>query len=502
MSLTLRVVPQELMPTYNQVVIVATSSRQSLSNYQLVTDIWCRGVNVTRMKSPVNPEGYIIVDLHKHLENRISYDFNPGLTAWSVATNSFATYSVDFYDEFREEWEFYDNVYQLVGATAYIGFIGATNGPEPNFDVGDYIYVSQDPGFLVPEYNGAHTITAISLTTSNRWIIRTDNRFVQNTPPNPGVITYANYDLTTLPVGTIETFMSATGTTLTQSTTASSFPTKYVFNGVLDFIDFPNWNFDDWDTNTLKWGKFFTNAPDYYELDIDSYMFLNVYQNITNEVGRLRIKTNVGTYSITNSNTNITTNAQNRFLQISCNPKDLYTLGYINSSTTQIEIWCENTSNQKTVYSKYFKISNRCSRYDKMQILFMDKMGSFLPYTFNKVNRENRTIARTNYQQNIGSYASSTQNWRYNSYDRGTKSLDTIVVEQYTLNSDWVNQNTSDYLMELFESPEAYLVRPDGTILAISINVAAVERKQVINEQLINYVLTFELSNKNMQQRG
>jgi hypothetical protein len=230
-------------------------------------------------------------------------------------------------------------------------------------------------------------------------------------------------------------------------------------------------------------------------------MFLNVYQNASNEIGRFRIKTNVGTFSVTNSFTTIT-NAQRRFLQINGSVKDLVSAGIVNGSTTTMEVWVENTSNVKTIASKTFTIVNKCSIYDKMQIIFMDKMGSFIPYTFDKVNRETRNISRTDYQQNYGSYAPSTQQWSYNSWDRGRKSLDTVVTELYTLNSDWVNQTTSDYLMELFESPEAYLVKPDGVIVAININVSSIERKQVINEQLINYVLTFELSNKNMQQRG
>ena len=495
MSLTIRRAPQELMPTYNQVIIVATSSEQSRLNYQLVTDVYCRGERVTRMKTPVNPEGYVIVDLHKHLENRVSYDFTPGLTGWNVATQSFATYSVTFYDEYREEWSFSDNIYQLVGATGYVGFIGPTGGPRPAFSVGDYIYVSQDAGYTHPEYNGAHYVTAVT-QSGTRWIVRTDNLWVSSSPVNPGVITYANYQLTTTPVGTLTIFTSPT-----MSSTASVFPEKYVFNGVLDFVDFPNWNYDDWDANTSTNGKFFTNVPDNYELDVDSYMFLNVYQNANSEIGRLRIKTNVGTFSVTNSFTTIT-NAQRRFLQINGSVKDLVDAGIVNGSTTTMEIWVENTSNVKTVASKTFTIVNKCSIYDKMQIIFMDKMGSFIPYTFDKVNRETRNINRVDYQQNYGSYAPSTQQWSYNSWDRGRKSLDTVVTELYTLNSDWVNQTTSNYLMELFESPEAYLIKPDGVIVAININVSSVERKQVINEQLINYVLTFELSNKNMQQRG
>lgn len=594
MSLTLWQVPQELQPTYNQVIVVATSSLQSNLNYQLVSDIYCRGQKVTRMKTPVNPEGYVVLDIHKHLENQISFDFNPGIPGFNIATNSFASYSIVFYDEFRAEWEFTDNQYNLIGATAYIGFAGQD---EPYFEVGDSIYVSQDVPYTNPSYNGVHTI--ISITQSGlTWSIVTDALYGVDTPPEGGVIQYADYQLTTLPVDSLTlrdevdccvdltiasssvtysiTGVSQTGivssrpkydflvggvshtlqyevigtlstdywviknnvsgkvsaatessafcpplgeyfvlgypvtpvwnsTSLDEGTnciaTASSFPEKYVFNGVLTYLDCINWDYDDWDANTTTNGKFFTNVPDNFELDIESYMFLNVYQNSNNEIKYLKIKSNLGTYSVTNSFTTITAD-QRRFLQVNGSVKDLFDLGWIDNTTKEIEIWCENTTGDKTIESKIFKIVNKCSIYDKMQIIFMDKMGSFIPYTFNKVNRENRNISRTEYQQHYGTYAPAAQNWTYKTWDRGKKSLDTIVVEQYTLNSDWVNQSTSDYLMELFESPEVYLVKPDGVIIAINLTVQSIERKQVINEQLINYQLTFELSNKNMQQRG
>jgi len=497
MSLTLRSVPQELMPTYNPVIIVATSSLQNRLNYQLVTDVYCRGEMVTRMKTPVNPEGYIIVDLHKHLENRVSFDFMPGATGWNIATQSFASYSVTFYDEFREEWDFSDNIYQLVGATAYVGFIGPTGGVRPYFNTGDYIYVSQNVGYAHPEYNGAHYVTAVTQSGS-RWIVRTDNYWVSSSPVNPGYITFADYQLTTTASGTLTIY-----STPTQSSTASVFPTKYIFNGVVDYLGFINWNYDDWDANTTTNGKFFTNAPSGYEIDINSHLFLNTYQNAINEIKYLKIKTNLGTYSVTNpylfSSTSLT---QRRFMQVNGSPKDLYNLGWINNSTKTIEVWCEDNTGAKTVASKIFTITDKCSKYDKMEIIFMDKMGSFIPYTFNLVNRETRNISRTDYQQFYGSYAPATQNWKYNTWDRGRKSLDTVVTQQFTLNSDWVNQSTSDYLMELFESPEAYWTKPDGTILAVNITVQSIERKQVINDQLINYVLTFELSQKSSSQRG
>lgn len=492
MSITLRKVPQELQPTYNQVIIVATSSLQSELNYQLVTDVYCRGINVTRMKTPTNPEGYIIVDLHKHLENRISTDFLITATGFSIATQSFASYSVTFKNEFRQEWDFVDNAFNTIGGTSYAGFVSRET---PYFAVGDEIYISQDAGYAHASYNGVHTI--LSITQSGlTWSIVTDALWAGSSPVNPGVMVYADFRLTSLPVTSMTIFSSTT-----QSATFSSFPEKYIFNGVRSFVDFPNWNYDDWDANTSTLGKFFTGAPDNYMIATSSYMLLNTYQNAANEIVTFKVATNLGTFSITNPFTTIT-NDQQRFLQINASPMLFWQWGWINSSTTSITMWCENNLGSKTIADKIFKIGLGCSPYGAMQIIFLDKMGSFIPHTFNRVNREIRNIQRMDYQQFYGSYAPSTQNWTYNSWDRGRKNIDTAVTELYTLTSDWVDQSTSDYLMELFESPETYLVRPDGVIVAISLTVQNTERKQVINEQIINYTLTFELSNKNVNQRG
>lgn len=491
MSLTFKVQPVDLVPVYNPVVIVATSSLQTKLNYQLVSNIYCRGSLVTKMKTPVNPEGFLVVDLHKHIENRISFDFNPGLTGFNIATQSFATYSVTFADEFRENWTFTDNSFSPIGATGYVGFVGASGGPKPNFNVGEDIFITQDIPYTNPSYNGVHKILSIT-QSAGIWKIITDATFKLSTPAEGGFITYPNFQLTTI-------------------SSTYSIGKKGAFNGVLSFLDFREWDYEDW-TGCCD-AKFLTNVPSTgtYELDRTALMFLNVYQGASNSVGRLRVRTNLGTFSISNPHTNISTNDQRRLLQVNASPFQFYDSGWIDNSTDLMELWWENTSNVKQSITYKFKIVDSCSRYEKIQLVFMDKMGSFIPFNFNLVSRQNKSINKTDYQQFYGRYAPASQNWTYNTWDRGRKSLDTVVTDIWTLNSDWVNQDTSNYLMELFESPEVYLVtiNPETEELgrtygveAINVTVQNIEKKQIINDQIINYVLTFEKSNKNSSQRG
>lgn len=493
MSLTFKVQPQELMPVYNPLIIVATSSQQTQLNYQLVSNIYCRGSLVTQMKTPVNPEGYLVVDLHKHLENRISFDFYPEQTGIYTATQSMATYSVTFSDEFRQEWAFIDNYYWPITGDDITGFIGPVSGPRPYYNVNDEIYVSQTSPYTYASYNGVHKVVAVT-QSGTQWIVVTDALWQGSSAVSPGTITYANFGLTTL-----ATTYSVTG--------------KYAFNGVENFEDFINWDFEDYRAQSGAKGKFLTNMPNKWELDVKGDLYLNMYQNTTNAIKDLKIRTNLGTYSISSPYFNLS-NPQNRLLQCNVSPWYLEQEGWIDSSSfvngeANVDVWVVNNLASQTIATQSFVITNKCSKYEKMELIFLDKLGSFVSYTFNLVNRNNLDIKRTDYQQHYGSYAPASQDWTYKSYDRGRKTLDIVVTETFTLNSDWLSQSNGDYLFELLQSPEVYLRKnfknvksgKTGEIVAINITVNPPERKQVVNEQLINYTLTFELSNKNSTQR-
>jgi hypothetical protein len=179
-----------------------------------------------------------------------------------------------------------------------------------------------------------------------------------------------------------------------------------------------------------------------------------------------------------------------------------YSFPILDTNTYTYSVWTVDSDGVKDLEEQVFEIKDFCSMYEKIQLIFMDKLGSFIPYTFNKVNRNSKSISRTDYQQVYGQYAPASQNWGYNTWDRGKKNLDTVVTEMYSVNSDWVNQTTSNFLMELFESPQVYWINEDGLTQAINITDTATERKQTINDQIINYTLTFMLANKSQSQRG
>lgn len=497
MSITIKTQPPQLTPVYNPMIIAATSSRQSEEAFSFVADIKARGVSVTKMKVPVNPQGYGVFDIQRHIENSISYDFNPNQNYFSIATQSMATYSVALSEEFRYYFNFFDNTFLPAGRVGFIGFAG---GEQPPFDVGNSIVIEQTLASPTnPSYNGLTTIIGITYsnayTVDFRWIIETSKAYDLPSPPEGGKISLANFQLTTI-------------------ATTASIVEQDAFNGVLSFLHEQTWDYTDYNaTSVSPYGKFLTNAPDGFELDINDRMWLNLYQRTNSSTNGAFIETNNGVYRITNSFNSPATIDQQRLLRVAVGPYQLTnatasltvisgTLPVITSSTKEFSVYTKNSAGFQTIATKTFKVKDKCSKYEKIQLVFLDKLGSFIPFTFELVNKHNLSITRAEYQQHYGQYAPASQDWRYNTWDRGKKSLDTQVVESYTINSNWVNQDTSNYLMELFTSPEVYWIKEDGTTIAISITSNQTERKQTINDQTINYQLTFEVSNKNNQQRG
>lgn len=486
MAIYIATQPQSLSPCYNPMIIAVTSSNQLLDSFQFVADIYVRGNQVTRMRIPVNPEGYGVFDIHRHVQNHISYDFNPEWNGWNIATNSFATYSVEFSEEFRFQWNFYDNAF-------YGGNLSFIGPPTPLFNVGDQIFIQQEENATEPAYGGIATITAITVSGTYSQVV-TNKPFITSTPTEGGTMSLANFGLNLL------------------STTAST-GTLYSWNGVNSFLDDINYDYTDYVPNTgAPYAEWLTNMPNYYEVGTGSRALFLAYKEADNEQKDLMIQTNLGTYRITSSlSAGVAANPQKRMTMVGVGPYELltytssiigWTQSIINADTKTYSVWTRNQILEQDTEAKIFKIKDFCSKYEKIQLMFLDKKGSFLSYIFNKVSRHNKSMQRTDYQQHYGQYAPASQSWKYNTWDRGKKSLDNQITETYTITSDWVNQITSDYLQELFESPEVYWVREDGTTVAINITINPIERKLVINDQIINYTLTFELSNKNNVQRG
>ena len=635
MAISIKKQPQELTPVYNQMLIAATSSSDSEPNFQFVTDLVVRGETSSRIKIPVNPEGYGVFDIHRHIQNEITFDFNPESLYFNTATNSFATYSAFLSEEYRNEWRFIDNLF-ITGS--FVGFVGYGL---PFFGVGEEISILQDGGATYLSYNGDTIVTGITATASygtfsgDLYIVETNKTYLGSSAVNPGSIFLSNRRLYITPI-------------------QASF-SKWAFNGVESFVDFINYDYETYNA-TWSGSEFLTNVPDNWKVDRESNMWLNLWSDDINKVHKAIITTETNEIEIINDKTSqnlqlgVGTNqlqfeaftigstaslrtlsrtapivrtgdmisATNSYYTVrvigemidnatklsefngatlTLNDEDgpdgsvdtAFKVDFVDPNTApsngvrtlslrtpitagntyRVSVWAKSvsaTASFRFLYSdpvtispnnditdqwgyysytfttgspvtvntirlipkaptptpeggysvyfwnlnveidtiepKTFIINDKCSRYEKIQLIFLDKRGSFIPYTFNMVNRNNKTISRSTFQQNYGRFAPASNDFEYNTWDRGVKTLDVVTMDEWVVNSDWVNQNESDFLMTLFESPEVFWYKENGDIIAVNIKTTNIERKQVLNDLVINYTLTFETSMKDRKQNG
>ena len=126
--------------------------------------------------------------------------------------------------------------------------------------------------------------------------------------------------------------------------------------------------------------------------------------------------------------------------------------------------------------------------------MFMDRLGSFMPFSFTLNAFENGTIDKSEYKQNNEGSASGT-GWTYDTTARGSKVLTVDVSKSFTLNTNWMTLEMNQYFEELLTSTETY-VKINGTYQACMIKESSFETVRQRGRKLIRKTVKIELANR------
>lgn len=500
MAITIKVEPQRLSQVYNEMILVLDSTNKAQDQFQFIIDI-NTGTSSTQLsktstlKISPNPDGFAVADLHKHIEQLVTFDIDHVSTeTFSKIPESFRFYDVSLSESFEFNWLFSDSFDS--GGSA-----GFTSSLIHHYNVGDVVFIDQDIPFENSTYNGVHTVTSILTTKS----IETDITFGTATASaQPGTMSLS----------------SGSPTIIADPATLAT--VKLGFNGVLDFIDVPNWDEDDHILITTDDKLLVSVATgSSYPVTVDDRMWYNTYNLSavsTTSIDNLRVftynssDTLIGNYNIANSYN--TSADANRLLSIGVGPHNLNNtatasittvsgvLPIINGTVSRYEVRAHNTSNGNISGDYNFNVIAPCTLYETFRLIFLDKFGSLLNINFNKVSKNTVRMSKTNYKQNHGSYNVASNTWGYNSFDRGTTNLDNEITERFKLNSDWVSEFQGDLISQMLQSPEVYHLDEAGQLIAINITTSSYEKKKTINEMIFRYTIDFETSFRNSIQRG
>jgi hypothetical protein len=491
--------PQGLNPVYNENIVVLSSPNKQSTNFKWLVDIYINEVVVsgetsTKITSLVilpNPQGYGIIDVHRHIENYITndFDYSDKEIAHKTLDNN-RRWWIDVTESFENPtFRFDDNGYNAGSGSGSLTFLSFTD--KHPFIVGDAITIIQDLGATNPSYDGPTTVTAIV----SDYEFKVNKSFGVSTPPEGGIA-----------------FLTS-GTTRTIYQPAIVNNKYWSWNGVLGFNEFRSWNPGQYNLFPSSTKAVLTNTPSIYTVGSNSNHWVLGYSSTGDNTG-IVFKSNNGEFWFSIGTSAATSG--NKIAKAKVGPKDIAdtsslatvlsgSFPIIGTNTTEYDYYF-TTGNPsigvtRTSEIKTIKIEDPCGKYEDVELFFLDRLGSYIPFTFNKVSRTNKSVSRNNYYQNFGTFNGTS--WGYESTDRGTTTYDMVTTERITCTSDWLTTEQVDLVDIMLRSPDVYYRNPStGDMMAITITTSSYEKKKTVQDKLINYTITFEYSQNDRNQRG
>jgi len=487
-------------PGYNPVVYYFDSDNKTEEGFRYIAVIKDEDGNILFEKTliPDFNNQYGILNLNRELSNYISYNLDFDNLDGDVydADKSYLYYELGIGEEYYESWDWLD-----------MGFAGVLNWPNagdqqynenggaktmiynndatdaPGYSPGDSIFITRtnDSDEDAAPITGVHTILDVYQQGSSgaEWVVVLDLPYISGN--------------------------SDGGKTRYSDNSKSRFLDLYklkgnaIFNTALSKKDWLTWDYLDYNMISGNTGneKFLTQMYDNYVVRPDSTLFL---QWMCYGVGYL---TTADVIYFKNSNGADSTYSFSPALEsiiqgfdFSPTRTDWGTGGDMVTSTTK---WYEFTiydrdaialSETKRVY-----IDRECHSIDRVELLFMDKFGSFIPFQFNGRAVETHNIDRNDYTTYLGGFNSTTTEYSYDLNEGGKSVYNSSYSRSFKLQTDYLNNTESLFFHNVVESPVT-MVKIDGDYYSCVIKTSNVEIKKAGWYEQKKYTIDVVLSNR------
>ena len=491
MALTLINSPHKIAPVYNPNWIVYSSTTVTNPNFDYVFDIYkSTGTTIAsspflRVRVPPEPENQFgIYNPQKVLQAFVNPTFSASVTG--CTPQSFIEYTFKVGEAYTYFTTFFTSGLASIGGVLYNVF----NTTQPHlFANGDNVLVTQTGG--TGNFNGTWEVVSAITSTS----------FALNVPFQVAI---------------------ASGTTVLSNLSPTTFSGLTTFSGnvahnaAIDTYDYITYNPTIYYPNTSVPAPWYTDTPNGWKIRRNNRAVLSYITEYPN--GSAPIYSAVTRLSIVVERAN---GALDRyFIPLTCSEEVMYvgvgawnlenSAGLTPVAPATLPIWQSDDvdytvqlRNGTTPLSQDFLFTfyDFCGKWDNYEIIFMDRKGNWIPFNFELVQRQNISSSKEVYKRGLGRWDGSKMT--YNSYDRGSTNYKNTINYQYTIISNWLNENQSLYYEELFTSPEVYWnYDGNGTYLAVNISQTAEEIKNKKNSRLIQYTLQFTLANNAVVQTG
>ena len=287
---------------------------------------------------------------------------------------------------------------------------------------------------------------------------------VQSTLSNIRITTDLEYDATDSMVEYYIIVYEKYGATPTIQASDTSTTLK-AFNGSIEYADFVAWDYTQYDPNVTQDAVFLTYFPTTSRALCG--MYENFYLGYFEQSGVAICDFNVYLLDIQGNTiaSDSYTLTSTEFNILNVGPQVIIA----NSSITQndfddcfkyeVSVGVQGVSfvGPFTIY-----MDLDCKRYTTYRLHWLNKLGSFDSFTFGLVSTESATVQSFGYQRDPGVWDGTS--YTYPLYAGQKIDFAKTKSEQLVLNSDWINQDVQQWLVEsLYDSPLVYLERDNGT---------------------------------------
>jgi hypothetical protein len=145
------------------------------------------------------------------------------------------------------------------------------------------------------------------------------------------------------------------------------------------------------------------------------------------------------------------------------------------------------------IYRFDFKLTNKCSPFSRVRFSFRNAFGQRDYFTFIMRNTENFSIERQMFYKNVGTWNSAS--YTIDPLERGHSIYSTNVEQVFTAQTDFIDEDKSNWLRELFTSPEVMCFQ-NGEFIPVVITTASYEVKNYTRENLFRYTIEYIHSHK------
>jgi hypothetical protein len=454
MAVTLISSPEVFHPAYNQSYFVFDSDDSSENGFRYVVDVYVDSAIVATYKiRPLPTTLYGEVDIAKVVQSLLSKDFQ--LLDTYNATGHFVPYRLQIDEEY-----FVNHPFSLALAASAGVLFGwpnfsnptinpdggvktqLTSATEPPFSAGDLINIQQDT-VVNAAVEGIHTVLDKYLA-GGVWYLVIDLPWVGGTGiiTTEGDIGYAN--------GLKARFTGLTTTPFT------------AFRGAFGFASFPNYVAADYLIDGVT-KKLLTTLPNGVRISRNTMTKFACRKpsaaryavfNLEGDLYRFQIASGtVVQFDAIPTNANIE-DWWNGTAWVA-NPDNVdAALALLPSYELTLRTSALTVMSQTRVITLY----SECDFFDKYDITFMDRLGSYITIPFYKADSISASVERSELNRKLPN--------DYSLLDAGMDSYHVEETLSYTVNSGQLSQTEYYYMRELLSTPQAF----------VSINGAAQQR--------------------------